>query len=249
MKIVVTGGSGPLGAEVVRRLEGSGATATSASRRTGVDLATGAGLEAALDGVDCVVHSATHRLRPRSVDLDGTRRMIKILAGRSAPPHVVYISIVGCDRIPQHYYHAKYACELVLQRSRLPVTVLRATQFHTLIEVIARTATLGPVALVARGMSFQPCDHQWIGAELAGVALGPAPSGFQRAADLAGPEQVSLAEAVTLMHAKSGKVAPRLITIPAIGGTLRAYEAGANVPDLGAKIGGASFREFLLRPP
>ena len=44
MKIVVTGGSGPLGTEVVRRLEGHGATVTSASRRTGVDLATGAGL-------------------------------------------------------------------------------------------------------------------------------------------------------------------------------------------------------------
>ncbi|HEU4909263.1 MAG TPA: NAD(P)H-binding protein [Propionibacteriaceae bacterium] len=247
MKIVVTGGSGPLGAEVVRRLQGRGATVTSASRRTGVDLATGAGLEAALDGVDCVVHSATHRLRPRRVDLDGTRRMIKILAGRSAPPHVVYISIVGCDRVPQHYYRAKYACELVLQRSRLPVTVVRATQFHTLVEAIARTATVGPVALVARGMSFQPCDHHWVAAELADAALDPAPSGYQRAADLAGPEQVSLAEAVTLMRAKSGKVAPRLITIPAIGATLRGYEAGANLPDPGAKIGGASFREFLQR--
>jgi uncharacterized protein YbjT (DUF2867 family) len=171
--------------------------------------------------------------------------MIKILARHSAPPHVVYISIVGCDRIPQHYYRAKYACELVLQRSQLPVTVVRATQFHTLIEAIARTATLGPVALVARGMSFQPCDHHWIAAELAGVALGPAPPGLLRAADLAGPEQVSLAEAVALMRAKSGKVPPRLITIPAIGDTLQAYEAGANLPDPGAKIGGTSFREFL----
>ena len=246
MKIVVTGGSGPLGAEVVRRLEGHGATVTSASRRTGVDLATGAGLEAALDGVDCVVHSATHRLRPRSVDLDGTRRMIRILAGRSAPPHLVYISIVGCDRIPLHYYRAKYACELVLQRSRLPVTVIRATQFHTLIEAIAGIATLGPVALVARGMSFQPCDHHWVAAELADVALGPAPPGFQRTVDLAGPEQLSLAEAVTLMRTKTGEAPPRLITIPAIGGTLRAYETGADLPDPGAKTGGASFREFIL---
>ena len=247
MKIVVTGGSGPLGAEVVRRLEGHGATVTSASRRTGVDLATGAGLEAALDGVECVVHSATHRLRPRSVDLDGTRRMIRILAGRSAPPHLIYISIVGCDRIPLHYYRAKYACELVLQRSRLPVTVIRATQFHTLIEAIAGTATLGPVALVARGMSFQPCDHHWVAAELADVALGPAPPGFQRTVDLAGPEQLSLAEAVTLMRTKTGKAPPRLITIPAIGGTLRAYETGADLPDPGAKTGGASFRQFLHR--
>ena len=99
----MTGGKGELGTEVVRRLEARGATVTSASRRTGVDLATGAGLEAALDGAECVVHAASHRLRYRRVDLDGTRRMIKILADRPAPPHIIYISIVGCDRIPLRY--------------------------------------------------------------------------------------------------------------------------------------------------
>jgi hypothetical protein len=36
-----------------------------------------------------------------------------------------------------------------------------------------------------------------------------------------------------------------LITLPAVGGTLRAFEAGANLPDPGTKIGGSSFREFL----
>ena len=83
-----------------------------------------------LHGAECVVHAASHRLRYRRVDLDGTRRMIKILANRPAPPHVVYISIVGCDH-PPRFYRAKYACELVLERSKLPVTVVRATQFHT----------------------------------------------------------------------------------------------------------------------
>jgi uncharacterized protein YbjT (DUF2867 family) len=245
MRVVVTGGSCPLGTDVVRRLEGHGATVTSASRRTGVDLATGAGLEAALDRVDCVVHAASHRLRHRRVDLDGTRRMIKILASRSEPPHVIYISIVGCDRIPQRYYRAKYACELVLQHSQLPVTVVRATQFHTLVAGIARTATLGPVALVPKGMSFQPCDHHWVGAELVDLALGPAPASYIRAPDLAGPERISLAEAASLIRAKAGKADPRLITLPAIGRTLRTYELGANLPDIGAKIGGSSFREFL----
>jgi dTDP-4-dehydrorhamnose reductase len=68
----VTGGKGELGTEVVRRLEARGAMVTSASRRTGVDLATGSGLEEALHGADCVVHAASHRLRYRRVDLDGT---------------------------------------------------------------------------------------------------------------------------------------------------------------------------------
>src|SRR5512133_4178238 len=99
MRIVVIGGQGLLGTALVQRLEARGVTVSSASRRTGVDLATGTGLEAALDGVDCVVHAATHRIRHRRVDLGGTRRMIKILAARSTPPHVMYISIVGCDRV------------------------------------------------------------------------------------------------------------------------------------------------------
>ena len=75
-----------LGTEVVRRLEARGATVTSASRRTGVDLATGAGLEAALEGAECIVHAATHPLRHRRVDLDGTRRMINIFSGHPVRP-------------------------------------------------------------------------------------------------------------------------------------------------------------------
>ena len=84
------GGMGLLGAEVVRRLEAHGVTVTTASRRTGVDLATGAGLEFALQRVDCVVHAAEHSLRHRTVNFDGTRRMIKILVDRPTPPHVIY---------------------------------------------------------------------------------------------------------------------------------------------------------------
>ena len=73
----------------------------------------------------------------------------------------------------------KYACEVALERSQLPVTVLRATQFHSLIEQIVPTTTLGRLALVARGMSFQPCDHRWVASELADVAFGSTPVGLQ----------------------------------------------------------------------
>jgi uncharacterized protein YbjT (DUF2867 family) len=245
MRIVVTGGQGRLGTEVVRRLEARGATVTSASRRTGVDLASGVGLETALQGAECVVHAAVHQWRHRTVNLGGTRRLINILADRPVPRHVIYISIVGCDRSPFRFYRAKYASELALQRSKVPVTVVRATQFHALVATVARVATLGPVGFVPRGMLFQPCDHRWVAAEIVDMALGAAPSGYYRAADLAGPERLSLADAAVLVRAKQGKTAPRLITLPPIGGTLRAYEAGAHLPGPDTKIGGSSFREFL----
>ena len=243
---MVTGGQGRLGTEVVHRLEARGATVTSASRRTGVDLATGAGLEAALHGAECVVHAAVNRWRHLTVNLGGTRRLINILAERPAPPHIVYISIVGCDRSPLRYYRAKHASELVLERSGLPVTVVRATQFHTLVASVARAANVGPLSLVPRRMSFQPCDHRWVAAEVADIALGPAPPGYHRAADLAGPERLSLADAAALIRTQEGKRTPRRVTLPAVGGTLRAYQAGANLPDPDAKIGGSSFREFLV---
>jgi uncharacterized protein YbjT (DUF2867 family) len=248
MRIVVVGGQGLLGTALVQRLEARGVTVSSPSRRTGVDLATGAGLEAALDGVECVVHAAVNTLRHRQVNFDGTRRLIKILVGRSTPPHVIYPSIVGCDRIPFRYYRAKYASELVLERSQLPVTVVRATQFHTVVAAVARTVTLGPVAVVPDRMSFQPCDHRWVASELADIALGPAPSGYDRAADRAGPERLSLADAVALIRVAEGQRSPRLITLPPVGGTLRAFQAGANLPDPGTKIGGSSFQRFLEEP-
>jgi hypothetical protein len=97
-------------------------------------------------------------------------------------------------------------------------------------------------------MSFQPCDHRWVASELADIALGPAPSGYDRAADRAGPERLSLADAVALIRVAEGKRSPRVITLPPVGGTLRAFQAGANLPDPGIKIGGSSFQRFLEEP-
>ena len=214
MKIVVIGGSGGLGREVMQRLRKGGADAIAASRRTGVDLATGEGLVPVLGDADVIVHAARHPLRYRRVDLDGTRRMISVLQdrpnGRPAP-HLVYVSIVGCDRNPYRYYRAKYASELVLERSGLPVTVVRATQFHTLVAAIAGAVSHGPVALVPP-ISFQSVDHRWVAERLAETALAAAPDGYRRGTDLAGPERTTLAEAIGMLRRHDGRPLPKMIS-------------------------------------
>jgi uncharacterized protein YbjT (DUF2867 family) len=244
MHVVVTGGSGNLGREVVSRLRDRRIRTVAASRRTGFDLTTGEGVRPVLADADVVVHAATHP-RFRKVDLDGTRRIIRILRERSQPPHLIYVSIVGVDHSPFPYYRAKYACELVLERSGLPVTVVRATQFHTRVRGLGQLGARAPVTVVPRGLAFQSCDHRWVADELTTLVAADRPMGYRRASDLAGPERTSIAEVIQLARQAAGKEPSRLITLPAVGGILQSFAVGSNLPGPDAKIGGIGYRDWL----
>ena len=244
MSVVVTGGKGGLGSELVIALRSRGADVVPASRRTGFDLATGEGVAKVLADADVIVHAATHLLRFRRVDLDGTRRMIKILAGAGRRPHLIYVSIVGCDRNPYPYYRTKYAAELVLSKSGLPVTVVRATQFHTLMARLAGVAR-GPAAFVPANAASQPCDRSWVAQQLTAITLGPVPDGYRRAPDLAGPEVITVPQAIRMVCERDGRRMPRLVTVPAVGGTLKSFAARTNLPGSDVVTGGRSFAEWL----
>ena len=244
MNVVVTGGSGSLGREVVSRLRERQVRTVAASRRTGFDLSNGEGVREGLADADVIVHAATN-VRFRKVDLEGTRRIVRILQERSQPPHLIYVSIVGVDRNPFPYYRAKYACELVLERSGLPVTVVRATQFHTLVHRFGQLSARSPVMVAPPGLAFQSCDTGWVAEELAALALVDAPPAYRRTSDLAGPDRTTFAEVVELARRAAGKGRPRLVTLPAVGGALKAFAAGANLPGPDAKIGGSGYRDWL----
>ena len=244
MNVVVTGGSGALGREVVSRLRGQQIRTVAASRRTGFDLATGEGVRPVLADAEVVVHAATST-RFRKVDLDGTRRIVRILQERPQPPHLIYTSIVGVDRNPFPYYRAKYACELVLERSGLPVTVIRATQFHIRVRSNAQFGARVPVVLVPKGLAFQSCDHRWVADEVVPLVLAAAPRGYRRVSDLGGPERTTFEETVELARQAAGKGRARVVTVPAIGEVMRAFAAGANLPGPDAKIGGPGYRDWL----
>src|SRR5690606_26932960 len=128
--ILVTGATSGPGRPTVARLRAAGhdvraLSRTSAGHVVG-DLRTGAGVAEALAGVDTVVHLATNR----RTDLRDTERLLA--AARDAGvSHLVYLSIVGGDRIPYGYYVDKLANEQAIADSGIPFTILRATQFHS----------------------------------------------------------------------------------------------------------------------
>jgi uncharacterized protein YbjT (DUF2867 family) len=248
MAVVVAGGTGGLGSELVEELTTRGVDAIAASRRTGFDLATGEGVAEVLADADVIVHAARHPLRYRGVDLDGTRRMIKISADAGRRPHLVYVSIVGCDLNPYPYYRAKHACEIVLAKSGLPVTVVRATQFHNLIAALAGAARW-PLAFVPPTAASQPCDRSWVAQQLADIVLGPVPDGYRRATDLAGPDVITVPEAVRLVCEHDGRRIPRLISLPAVGGTMTSFAARTNLPGADVLTGGRAFADWLATRP
>ena len=249
MRVVVLGGSGTLGRAVVAALRDRGTNAVAASRRTGVDLATGAGLQEVLVGAEAVVHAATSPLHPRRVDLGGTRRIVEAVRAVGGATHVVYVSIVGCDANPFPYYRVKAACERELESAGVPVTIVRATQFHPLIAGLGRAARPLRVGLTVRGVVTQPCDVGWVAGRFADVATSAPPDQLVRRLDLAGPEPVTLAESVRLLAEHDRVRLRRIVTLPALGRAARAFATGKNLPGSDAELGGPAFSAWLSEQP
>ncbi|MDN5790182.1 MAG: sugar nucleotide-binding protein [Micrococcales bacterium] len=247
MRIVVTGGLGDLGSRVVRTLQGHGHDAVPVSRRSGVDLATGRGLEAGLAGADAVVHCADDPRKGDLVTVDGTRRLAEFTA--AADLHLVHISIVGIDAIALKYYQRKLAAERAIAEAGGPATVLRATQFHSLTAWLARSLTRGPVTLAIGQLAFQPVDIDYVATRLVQLATGASPAAYERATDVAGPEVLTIGELAAMLRAHRGATAPRVLRVPAVGGLMRALAARANVAGPGADLGGRRFVDWLAEQP
>ncbi|MFG1649141.1 SDR family oxidoreductase [Micromonospora sp. NPDC049275] len=230
MRVLVTGAGGRLGSDVLARLRDDGMSVRASSRRprTGsdvewvvVDLATGDGLAEAVTGVDAVLHLASSpRGRTHQVDVLGTRRLV-VAAATAGVPHLVYISIVGVDRVPIPYYRHKLAAEQVVAAGPVPWSVLRATQFPQFLdELVAASARLGPV-LGDRAVLAQPVDPGEVAARLAArLAAGPL-GGIE---EFGGPQVLRFDEAVRAWREARGSRRPLLpVRIPGrLGRELRA---------------------------
>ncbi|MGH3466714.1 MAG: SDR family oxidoreductase [Thermocrispum sp.] len=248
-RFLVTGGTGNLGGQLVRRLAGSGhdvRVLTRSPRSDGPgeqvrgDLTTGAGLPAAVAGVDTIVHCATHA-RFAKVETLGAQRLLELAQERGIG-HFGYVSIVGIDDNPFPYYQNKLRTERLIAGSGVPYTVLRATQFHDLVLTIVGGLAKMPVAApVPRGIAFQSIDVREVAGRLAELAEGK-PAG--RARDIGGPRVDALADLVQVYCAATGK-SRSVLPLGVPGKVGRAFRAGMNLlgPD-GEQLGG-TFDEFL----
>jgi uncharacterized protein YbjT (DUF2867 family) len=252
--ILVTGGTGTLGRLVVPRLRdaGSAVRVLSRSRRDGDagvefvtgDLATGDGIDAAVAGAETVVHCAGSS----KGDEHKARHLVRA-ASQAGVRHLVYISVVGADRVPLAsridrtmfgYFGSKLAAERIVADSGLPWTTLRATQFHDLVLMVAQQMARLPVVPVPSGFRFQPVDAGEVADRLVELALG-APAGL--VPDIAGPRVYGMAELLRSYLRSRGKHR-MIVPVRLPGKAARAFRAGANLaPD--RAVGRRTWEDFL----
>ncbi|CAN5196397.1 SDR family oxidoreductase [soil metagenome] len=194
MKIVVTGGAGDVGSKVVEILERQGHQVTAASRRTGVDVITGEGLEQALVSAEVVidaVNSPTFDDATAMRFFETSSRNILAAAGAAGAGHYVALSIVGSERLPTSgYFRAKLLQEALIKASSVPFTILRSTQFFEFLDAVVAAADDG------EEIRLPPARVQFIAAQDAAAALADiadrAP--LNDTVEIAGPDPFRLDE-------------------------------------------------------
>jgi uncharacterized protein YbjT (DUF2867 family) len=246
MKIVVIGGSGRVGANVIPRLRARGHAVVPASPSSGVDCITCRGLTEVMQGAQVVIDASNSPVWDDegvlAFFITSTRNLLAAERDAGVEHHLV-VTIVGADRLPgSGYMRAKVAQEAEIEARAIPYTILRATQFFEFLPEIAETGADGDVVRLTTGLS-QPVALDDVGATLAMLATG-APIGGR--VELGGPEALGIDAWARRLFAVTGDRRTIISDAhaPYFGNELR---GGELTPGEGAHIGSTSFDTWFER--
>jgi uncharacterized protein YbjT (DUF2867 family) len=243
MKIAVAGGTGVAGRWTAEALRAGGHEVVVIARSAGADLVTGAGLDAALAGVDAVIDATNTKSSGRRGStefFEATARTLMRTAAVAGVRHIVVLSIIGIDRVPYGYYQGKLRQEMVLLESPVPVSILRAAQFHEFAGQYLATVP-GPVVPVPRWRA-QPVAAREVGLRLAALAAGDPVA----MSELAGPREEIMADMVReVVRARGDR---RLVVSARLpGATGRAMAAGGGLPCEPGLRGTQTFADWVIK--
>jgi uncharacterized protein YbjT (DUF2867 family) len=247
MKIAVAGGTGVVGRHVVEVARAAGHEPVVLSRSAGVDLRNDAGVAAALRGADVVVdvaNGATVSAKKATAFFTEATGRLSRLGAAAGASRLLVLSIVAIDRVDWGYYRAKLAQEQTAKSGPLPVTIVRATQFHEFPGQVLERTSLGPLSFLPV-MAIQPIAARSVAEFLVGAAGRP-PS--EETVEIAGPEPeelVALGRATLQRQGRRGVIVP--LRVPgAVGAAVRGGELR---PGPGAQLLGPTFADWSAGSP
>lgn len=225
MKITVVGASGLIGTKVVELLQADGHGVVAASRSTGLDVLTGAGLADALAGADALVDVTNSPSFEADAVMDFFTRSATNIAGEATAVgvgHYVALSIVGVDGLPDSpYMRAKVAQEKIIRESGIPYSIVRATQFAEFADAIIDSMTVGDEVRVPDAL-IQPIPADDVAAAVADAAAGEPINGI---VNMGGPEKITFEQLARDAAGRNGDEAKAIVVDPAaryFGALLRA---------------------------
>ncbi|MBB5958611.1 uncharacterized protein YbjT (DUF2867 family) [Saccharothrix tamanrassetensis] len=244
MKVVVIGGTGLIGTNVVAWLGEHGHEAVAASPSTGVDTITGEGLREVVRGADVLVDVSNS---PSFADDEvlaffrtATTNLIEAARGAGVG-HYVALSVVGAERAPDSgYLRAKAAQERLIRESGLSCSLVLATQFFEFAGGIADTATSDGVVTLPNG-GVQPVAAADVAAIVAQTSVGAPLDGV---VEVGGPEVFGMDDWIrTVLAARNDR--RKVVTDPKARyfGTL--LDQQTLLPAAGALVGPTRLSDWL----
>lgn len=241
--LCVAGGTGQVGREVVRQALDAGHTVSALSRHVpppgsekhydgasyfAGDVTTGDGLAAALAGADVVIDCLEGQFgKAQKQFADGGERLLG-MAHQAGVRRAVALSIINCDKSAHSYYVSKAAKERVYARAELETVVIRATQFHSLVEMIFSAGAKIRLIPVFKGVRFQTISPREAGSALLEAALEPPSPEQHRVRTVGGPEVLAMKDMAASWKAISG-ARGKVLEVP-LPGAMGAYlRAGLNL--------------------
>ncbi len=248
MKIAVVGASGQTGRYVVDILQAQGIETIPISRRSGIDVTTGANLDDALVNVNRIIDVSdpgTTDEAAATTFFTTAAEHIQRAGANVGADRLIVLSIVGVDRWSSGYYTAKLRQEETAQAGKIPTIILRSTQFHEFARQVLQWGRQGNTSNVQE-MLVQPIAVREVArllTELALAAYQPIPL-----SEVGGPQVEHLVDMATRLATQRNDPAHveevRDQPIEA-----QALREGALLPGPGALLLGPTFQQWLDSQP
>jgi uncharacterized protein YbjT (DUF2867 family) len=247
-RIAVAGATGRVGHHVVDVLEEGGHEVVQMSRATGVDVVTGEGLREALAGVDSIVDAAawpTNEQKPATDFFLASSRNLQEEGERAGVQRIVVVSIIGADLASGGFIASKIPHEQAMQAGPIPVSILRAAQFHEFVPLFLEWARQGEVIYVPE-MRTQLVAARTVAEGLAELANGSAPdTPATTIPEIAGPREERLADVAKLVAARRGDPVRIEVVSDPNDPEMALYASGGLLPGPDAVLAGPTFEEWL----
>lgn len=249
--ILITGGAGTLGREIIRQLNHNGRQISVITTKDDPGLPEGLNIikgnildidsikEAVADAA-IIIHAASNPLNAQLVDMEGTQNILAYV-NKNKLRHFIYISIAGVNKSDFPYYKIKYQVEQLIAAANIPFTILRATQFHEFVLYrMIKPYDTGSSLVVPAGLKFQPIDIS----DVAGKVVSQVAGGANNETITIGGPQVLTIEEMARDYLKTLNRADELKTENMAGERFDMLRSGINLCEDHA-FGTKTWQQFL----